>query len=519
MNAAIIGSAPSNPNCGTNGSPLVGAVDTAFIEPPFPFNSTISPYLADNINFLPQVITDQRIQILYLAQDLLVGGLQPGVISELAFDVSIKNSTRPFRGFNISLGCTNATALNGTTWLPTDPVFSADSVSTALGWNNYVLDSTFDWDGISNLVVEVCWDNVVTDFPNGIDNVNADFMGYIATHTAIGTAGQGCSFAPNANNLFTTRPNIRFTSYPPAPGPVNFVWDLTNTLSDPFIQNPIADPFVPETYVVTATFANGCVLQDSVFVDIFQFSSSLTDDLSICEGDTITLVADAGGGARYVWDSVAGMSCLDCPNPSVAPDTITTYYVRMIASNGCWIRDSVTVDPAGLQVDAWFRDTLVDQGDTLLLGANVSSSLPGLTYTWQPSTFLNDSSLASPTAIPIQDVLPYILTVSAGDCEDTTAINVRVNIIESPYNMPNAFTPNGDGLNDVFYPLVDGLAEVTSFKVYNRWGALLHNDPTTGWDGSYKGEIQPADTYVFYVEIRVPFQEDQFISGTVEIIR
>lgn len=517
LNAQVVGQAPSNPNCGTNGSGLFGSVDTVYVEPPFPSSSTISPFLADNINFLPQVITDQRMQILYLAQDLIAAGLTPGVISELAFDVSFKSSTRPFRSFNIGLGCTNQTFLDGTTWIATDNVYSRDSISTVAGWNNFQMDSTFDWDGISNIVVEVCWDNTNPNFPNGIDNVNSEFMPYVATHTNIATLGQGCGLAPNANNLFTTRPNIRFTTYPPAPGNVNYQWDITNSLSDLFIPNPFADPLNPELYVITAEFANGCVLQDSVFVNIFQINADLTDDFGLCEGDSATITAS--GADTYIWDSIPGLSCYDCPTPVASPDSTTMYYVTILSNNGCRVRDSVLVNVSGIEAIAWFRDTLVDQGDTVVLGADVITSLSPLTYSWSPSTYLNDSTLANPTAIPIYNDQTYILTVSANGCFDTTFIFVDVDIIASPFNMPNAFTPNGDGLNDTFYPLTGGLAEVSSFKVYNRWGELLHDDADNAWDGTKGGKLQPADTYIFYVEISIPFQDVQYSTGTIELIR
>ena len=66
--------------------------------------------------------------------------------------------------------------------------------------------------------------------------------------------------------------------------------------------------------------------------------------------------------------------------------------------------------------------------------------------------------------------------------------------------MPNAFTPNGDGLNDVYYPKLLNGAKVLEFHIYDRWGALVHNS-TQPWDGTFNAKPQPVGTYIYYVII------------------
>ena len=74
--------------------------------------------------------------------------------------------------------------------------------------------------------------------------------------------------------------------------------------------------------------------------------------------------------------------------------------------------------------------------------------------------------------------------------------------------IPNAFTPNGDGKNDVFFPILAGnFQEVTEFRIYNRWGQMVHNS-NTPWDGTFDSKTQPAGTFVYYTIIRVPDQQN-----------
>lgn len=93
------------------------------------------------------------------------------------------------------------------------------------------------------------------------------------------------------------------------------------------------------------------------------------------------------------------------------------------------------------------------------------------------------------------------------NCNDTTPIILPVD----SFVMPDAFTPNGDARNESFYPVFkfQDTTVVKVFKIYNRWGQLVFDDPTQGWDGTYKGDEQPAGTYTYYVVIALPDSNNQ----------
>ena len=72
------------------------------------------------------------------------------------------------------------------------------------------------------------------------------------------------------------------------------------------------------------------------------------------------------------------------------------------------------------------------------------------------------------------------------------------------YAFPDAFSPNGDGKNDFFYPTIRGDIKVLTFHIYNRWGQLIYDNPSEGWDGKFKGKEQPSGTYIYYCVLRIP---------------
>ncbi|RYY47687.1 MAG: gliding motility-associated C-terminal domain-containing protein [Chitinophagaceae bacterium] len=153
----------------------------------------------------------------------------------------------------------------------------------------------------------------------------------------------------------------------------------------------------------------------------------------------------------------------------------------------------VTVIPA-LNVDAGPGDTSVVEDEPLqLLGTGA------LTYTWSPGTWLSSTSIANPVSNP-QDTIRYILTGrDRNGCVGVDSINVFVFRVEEDMYVPTAFTPNGDGMNDVFKPILLGMKSLAYFRVYNRFGELMFSTSQVdhGWDGIYKGKPQDTATFVW----------------------
>ena len=131
-------------------------------------------------------------------------------------------------------------------------------------------------------------------------------------------------------------------------------------------------------------------------------------------------------------------------------------------------------------------------------------ALPNATsYLWSPVTGLSNSAIFNPTFTFAQQV-EYTIRISlGGNCQVVDTLLVTVFKKKDIY-VPQAFSPNGDGNNDRLYPILLGITQLKYFRIYNRWGNLIFetasSSPTQGWDGTFKGSLQPVETYTWIAE-------------------
>ena len=102
-----------------------------------------------------------------------------------------------------------------------------------------------------------------------------------------------------------------------------------------------------------------------------------------------------------------------------------------------------------------------------------------------------------------------------------------INVVEfGNFAMATAFTPNGDGKNDFFYPVFEGPVNVSKFNIYDRWGQLVYDNPNApGWDGNYGGKAQPSEAYMYFITVEYPDPADptktktKSVEGSVMLLR
>ncbi|MEO5783390.1 MAG: gliding motility-associated C-terminal domain-containing protein, partial [Ginsengibacter sp.] len=224
------------------------------------------------------------------------------------------------------------------------------------------------------------------------------------------------------------------------------------------------------------------------------------------------------GGSMYTWSPAFFLNNPNIPNPIANPDRSIRYIVTITDTLGCPKPsfDTVVVIVQKVIADAGPRDTTIVVNQPLQLNAS-----GGQFYLWIPSTGLNNNAIANPVAI-LNDNIQYVVTVStAAGCFATDTINVTVYKIPAGLYIPNAFTPNGDGLNDVFRPIALGIKQIHYFKIYNRWGQLMFSttQQNQGWDGTFKSKPQDAGVFVWIVE-GVDYLGNKITQkGTVTLIR
>jgi gliding motility-associated-like protein len=287
-------------------------------------------------------------------------------------------------------------------------------------------------------------------------------------------------------------------------GGLVFQWTPSSGLSDPTIPNPVATPQTTTTYVLNSSIGS-CTGSDAITIVVKPFPTvNAGPDVSICGGETIQLLAT--GCTDYSWSPPAGLSDPNIANPLANPSATTTYTVSATDDNSCPIvvTDEVTVSVIPIPTIFTSPDTSIILGTcTDLFAAG------GSVYQWNPGSGLDNPNSQTPIACPTE-LTTYTVTITTSDgCVyyDSVTIDIRLDPI---LVFPTAFSPNDDGKNDFFRPVILGLARINELRVYNRWGEEVFSisgvDVAGGplptdlsWDGKYKGEEQPVGVYVYYL--------------------
>ncbi len=225
--------------------------------------------------------------------------------------------------------------------------------------------------------------------------------------------------------------------------------------------------------------------------------------------------------SSVTWSPGSSLSATNILTPIAGPSKTTAYILQVTDTLGCPkpVTDTliVTVIPP-ITANAG-RDTIAVVGQPVQLEASGSER-----YNWSPETGLNDPSIYNPIATIGAGVDSVIYKVRVSDshgCFGDDFLVIRVMKTGPEIFVPNAFTPNSDGKNDVLKPMTVGITSLHFFKVFNRWGQLLFSTTTIGkgWDGRYNGQEQASGAYVYEAE-GADFRGVKILrKGTVVLIR
>ncbi|HTQ65274.1 MAG TPA: PKD domain-containing protein, partial [Puia sp.] len=294
-----------------------------------------------------------------------------------------------------------------------------------------------------------------------------------------------------------------------ATGGITYTWlpPSNSTLTCTNCPNPIATPRVTTSYYVTGTSPNGCSSSDTILVTANQpvtVNVNPSAD-SVCIGKSTQL--SAGGAALYTWSPGNSLNDSNTANPIATPTTNTTYQVIGSDNKYCFS------DTQYVQVSVFNYPTInVGPDQTILVGS--SYQVPGtgssdiVSINWLPVTGLSCTNCLSPLATPINTTTYVATAVNNGTCATSDSLKITVICNNNNFFVPNTFSPNGDGVNDVFYVRGKGLNIIPSITIYNRWGQIVFekkdfapNDPSAGWDGTINGKPAPIDVYVYTIQI------------------
>jgi gliding motility-associated-like protein len=307
---------------------------------------------------------------------------------------------------------------------------------------------------------------------------------------------------------------------------ITYLWSPAGSLSSTTVSNPVASPQQTTSY--TLLVSNGaCTDTIRQRVVVFTDALSLQGDDVLCAGDTLQLTVtntQPNQQLTYSWEPANQViSGANTANPLVSPAQSTNYTVTVVNQIGCTFTGSIQVDVLSAlpNVNAYAVPDTIMFGDTAQLNVTLSPTVELLQ--WQPDATLSATDIADPLAYPAETHTYYVQVTDSQGCRKTDSVVVVVlkrPCEESNIYIPNGFSPNNDGKNDVLYVRGNGITKIY-FAVYDRWGQRVFEteDISKGWDGRFNGsQLDPA-VFGYYAEGECPGGEKFFKKGNVTLLR
>jgi gliding motility-associated-like protein len=267
-------------------------------------------------------------------------------------------------------------------------------------------------------------------------------------------------------------------------------------------------------YYVTVTNAAGCQKKDSAMVVVHAAPTAQTlfSDSSICESSTIQL-GGVGIGA-VAWLPSTGLSSTTIPAPFATPANTTTYLFIVTNTDGCKDTAYTTVNVIQPPVADAGPDRTMIAGNRIQLNGSVQGNAGS--YYWTPPVNIDNPGSLHPFVNPTSNST-YVLHAEAVKGCGTVTDTMHIKVYQALY-IPNAFTPNGDGINDTWN--IPALEAYTQHELYvlDRYGEIVFTSKGQNrkWDGRFKGKDLPSGAYTYFIDLKQGFGT---LKGSVLIIR
>ncbi len=390
-------------------------------------------------------------------------------------------------------------------------------------WNN-ISATTINGSGSTNLETDV----VVESLPAGIYEINISdsfgedlvFIQEVLDPPVLTVSIDATDYNGYNLSCYEAQDGIASVIGNGGVPPYAILWNTQQTA--PTISNLSAG-----LYEVMLRDENGCTASANVDLtepDLLAFRTNYIDPN--CDGletGRIQLETIFGGTPPYTYALNQSPYSLIANFENLGAGS---YDYSVVDANGCLADTSGNLFAPDIPILFMGEDQEIDLGEQVLIAAQTNTtSLIDIRWTNYNNSLSCDSCLTT-YAAPVNDT-EYILTVtSIDDCAVSDKIFVKVNKIRDVY-IPNAFSPDGDGVNDYFFINANqSVARIKTFKVFNRWGALMYeatdlaaNQATTGWDGTFKGKPMNTGVYVWMAEIEYLDGEVSLQRGDITIVK
>ena len=307
-------------------------------------------------------------------------------------------------------------------------------------------------------------------------------------------------------------------------GANTYNWSPSKGLSCLNCANPIANPDSTMNYIIKGTSIHGCTALDSILVLVkhpFKINYSSRDTL--CKTQSVALFAE--GASSYIWTPANGLNNPISATPTARPDTSINYKVVGTDEKGCF-KDSgfVFIKVYPIPVVNAGPDATINVGQTYDLLPVISADVTEVL--WSPTAGVFRNSYPGITIKPIENTEYTVLVRNGGGCSAQDKINVFVVCNGANIFVPNTFSPNGDGANDIFYPRGTGLFKIQNIRIFNRWGQLMFerndfnaNDISAGWNGTFKGVKLNPDVFVYTMSVICDNNSILSYKGNIALIQ
>jgi gliding motility-associated-like protein len=309
-----------------------------------------------------------------------------------------------------------------------------------------------------------------------------------------------------------------------ATGGATYSWSPSIGLNTTIGSTVIAMPDSVTNYLVTGTSSFGCTNTDLVNVAVkYPFTMPPGVNASLCEGSSTTF--NATGAVSYSWSPSIGLNTTSGPTVIATPPITTDYVVVGKDDKNCFTATAnfkVKVYPIPT-VNAG-PDKTINVGQSITLTPTTTGGVTNVV--WTPNTWVTSFNSPSITVKPNLDQQYKVTVKNAGGCTASSLVNVFVLCDGANVFIPNTFSPNGDGANDIFFPRGTGLYTIKQLRVFNRWGEEVFmrstfsaNDEKAGWDGTFKGQKLTPDVYVYIMDIQCQNNTTLVYKGNIALIK
>jgi gliding motility-associated-like protein len=337
-----------------------------------------------------------------------------------------------------------------------------------------------------------------------------------------------------SDSVFCDFATVNFTDSTTFNDPIlSYTWQFGDGNTS-VLQNPIHNYAAPGLYTVqlivqTQAGCSDTLIRPTIIKVVQRPLIDIGGDSVVCVNSSLThtglFIQPDTSVVSWQWNLANGSNSILQNPPAQLYTTAGTFVITTIATNstGCMDTTTQTIYVNPLPTVTMPAQMTVQSGFPVTIPATYSPNT--LTWLWSPSAGLSCTTCPTPDAGPKFNTTYQVYFTDDNGCSNIGTVVVSVICKDANLFMPNTFSPNGDGSNEIFYPRGRGLERVKTLRIFNRWGEVVFernnfqpNDAAAGWNGTYKGKKPQSDVYVYQVEVFCENGDTIKLNGNVSLI-